>query len=664
MKKIFVTLLLIVIFRVSSDAQTVETRMCFADTTAFHFSGEWQYLSTDVFLFNGHKFDKVINDIYLPSTKKGKKKILAGEKLEYLYITAQLMNVKYFGDNDVVYPLYNFQISNDNESKYQTFVSENIEAIRIIDNLPLYSAGNNIDAKIDVKALTYKDRDNIMGFFGRQLQNLAQTGGIGKPILALIGEMGNFIESNAKKKEYRFSSTIRLFEQKSFDTRLHSIRIYVMTTPNTPNIHMNTTTLSKFMDTCTVTELTKADLEKLLPYKTYPMIIVANYKSLYRLDGISGDEVNFANIDKRKVNVENNYRDKLINDDTYKQEKTFTDFLTIFANFKSQIELYTLNARTGNIDAANNALGSIVQSYVGLLNEYNLINFKYKDNNIFVKSFKSEYASIIDFASYYLENDPILRGVKGLCSTLVDLNRSGIPLKPADQENVLRNLRHRDNLNGDFNAKTKEGQNITTLINQIENSLFVQEFNPMILKLNSTPVKEDVKDENVTYLSEKMSSTSCQICRDRTQDAIKHYYNRLEELQKVNKLKEYTELSRNTEMSLFGYEKTLVLLKNNLNKYQQGSMEFNAYGRRISEIERDVNNLKDIIAVNLSDKNSQTIESANTKIFNLTDSVNANIEFIKQKSPALLEEIKTEEPKVKDIQPERADTTGVSPVGM
>jgi hypothetical protein len=638
MKKIFVTLLLVVILHVTSNAQAFETRMCYADTTAFPFSGEWQYLSTDIFLFNGHKFDKVINDIYLPTSKKGKKRILANEKLEYLYITAQLMNVKYFGNNDVVYPLYNFQITNDNESKYQTFVSANIEAIRIIDNLPLYSAGSNIDAKIDVKALTSSDRDNIMGFFGKQLQNLAQTGGIGKPILALIGEMGNFIEANAKKKEYRFSSTIRLFEQKNFDTRLHSIRVYVMVTPNTPAIYMNTAIIKKFMDTCTIAELTKVDLEKLLSYKTYPMIVVANYKSLYRLDGISGDEVNFASIDKRKVNVENNYRDKLISDETYKQEKTFTDFLTIFANFKSQIELYTLNARTGNIDAANNALGSIVQSYVGLLNEYNLINFKYKDNNIFVKSFKSEYASIIDFASYYLENDPTLRGIKVMCATLVDLNKNGIPLKPAEQENVLRNLRHRDNLRGDFNTKTKEGQNIATLINQIENSLFVQEFNPLITKLNSTPVDESSKDENIAPLSEKMSSTSCQICRDRAQDAVKHYYNRLEDLQKANRLKEYTELVRNAEMSLFSYNKILVLLKLNINKYPQESIEFSSYSRRISEIERDINNLKDVITVNMNDKNSQTIESANAKILSLTDAVNLNIDFIRQNSPALLEE--------------------------
>ncbi|MDR2425283.1 MAG: hypothetical protein LBD59_11285 [Prevotellaceae bacterium] len=651
MKKLLYSVILLIFFNTLAKAQTIETRMCFADTTNFAFSGEWQYLSTDVFLFNGHRFSQVINDIYLPATKKGKKR-LAEEKLEYLYITAQLMNVKYFGDNDVVYPLYNFQISNDADSKYQTHVSENIEAIRIIDNLPLYSAGNNIDAKVDVRAITSSDKDGIMGFFGKQLQILASTGGIGKPILALIGEMGNFIESNAKKKEYRFSSTIRLFEQKNFDTRLHSIRIYAIVTPNTPTLRINTLNLSKFMDTCSVSELNRAALSKLLAYHTYPMIIVANYKSLYRLDAISGDEVNFANIDKRKVNVENNYRDKLISDDTYKQEKTFTNFLTIFANFKSQIELYTLNARTGNIDAANNALGSIVQSYVGLLNEYDMINFKYKDNNIFIKSFKAEYASIIDFASYYLENDPTLRGIKVMCTSLVELNKNGIPKKPEEQENVLRQLRHIDNLNNDFRTKTKEGQNIMTQISQVENSLFAQDFNVLIAKLNSMQVTDDGgKNEMLTQLNEKIASTSCRICRDRTQEAIKHYYNRLEELQKTNRLKEYADLSAHIELKLINHNRTLSILKTNISQYAAGTLEFETYNRRIIEIEKNVNSLKELILLNMNDKNAQTIEAANKKIRTVDETVETNIEFIRHNNPGLLEE------KIPQIQPKQDSIT-------
>ena len=617
-----------------AKAQAIETRMCFADTTGFSFSGEWQYLSTDVFLLNGHQFDKVINDIYLPAGKKGKKRGVSQERLEYLYITAQLLNVKYFGDNDVVYPLYNFQISNEREEKYKTFVSENIEAMRIIDNLPLYSAGNSIDAKIDVKAITSADKDGIMGFFGRQLQVLASTGGIGKPVLALIGEMGNFIESNAKKKEYRFSSTIRLFEQKNFDTRLHSLRVYAMVTPNTPTLRMSTSSLRSFMDTCAVAELNKGDLERLLHFRNYPLIVVANYKSLYRMDGISGDEVNFANIDKRKVNVENNYRDKLISDETYRQEKTFTSFLTIFANFKSQIELYTLNARTGNIDAANNALGSIVQSYVGLLNEYDLINFKYKDNSIFIKSFKSEYASIGDFASYYLENDPTLRGIKIMSNTLVELNKNGVPRKSEDRERVLRNLRYVDNFNNDFRTKTKEGQNIVTQINHVEDALFAQDFNVPVARLNSIQVREGVKDETLVQLSEKVGSTACRKCRDRSQEAIKHYYARMEELQKSGRLKEYVDLSGKVEMKLIAYDRAVESLKSDISaQYAQESPEFAIYSRKVSELEREVGGLRGMVALEMNDKNSQTIEEANAKIRSTEETIDAGIELIRQNLP-------------------------------
>jgi hypothetical protein len=619
-------------------AQSIEIRSAFADTAGFNFSGEWQYLSTDVFLLNGHQFNKVINDTYLPANKKGKKRAIANERLEYLYITAQLMNVKYFGDNDVVYPLYNFQISNDKESKYQTYVSENIEAIRIIDNLPLYSAGNNIDAKIDVKALTSGDKDGVLGFFGRQLQNIASLGGIGRPVLALIGEMGNFIESNTKKKEYRFSSTIRLFEQKNFDTRLHSVRVYVVVTPFTYDLDIDASGLRNYIDTCAVTELKKSDLERLLNYHDYPLIVVANYKSLYRMDGISGDEVNLANIDKRKVTVENNYRDKLISDDTYRQEKTFTNFLTIFANFKSQIELYTLNARTGNIDAANSALSGIVQSYVSLLDEYDLIKFKYRDNDIFIKSFRSEYSSIIDFAAYYLENDHTLRNVKDLCNTLVELNKNGIPLNPDQQESALRNLRQSDNLGQDFKTKTKEGQNITRMISQIENSLFAQSFNPVIAKLNSTPVQEGVKNESISLLNEKISSTSCQICRERTQDAIKHYYNRLEDLQRAGRLKEFAELSRKTELSLLNYSSLLGWLKENVaNSYAPNSIEYDTYSKISLEVERDLNNLKSVVATNMNDKTSQVVESSIAKISELTAAIDNNINFVKQGNPSLLE---------------------------
>jgi hypothetical protein len=55
-----------------------------------------------------------------------------------MFITARLKNVKFFGENDITYPLYNFQISKDKDNRYQTMVSDNIDHVRIVDN-SLYS---------------------------------------------------------------------------------------------------------------------------------------------------------------------------------------------------------------------------------------------------------------------------------------------------------------------------------------------------------------------------------------------------------------------------------------------------------------------------------------------------------------------------------------------
>ena len=641
MKRLSISGLLISIALSVSGQASIETRLCFADTTGYPFSGEWQYLSTDIYLFNGDKFNKVINDLYLPANKKGKKRGASNEELEYLYITAQLVNVKYFGDNDIVYPLFNFKIGKDANEKYRTFVNDNIENVRIIDNLPLYAANNKIDAKIDVKALTYNDRDNILGFFGRQLQNLAGIGSAGFPVMSLIGEMGNFIESNTKKKEYRFSSTIRLFEQKNFDVRLHSVRVYAMVTPNTPMVRMNTKPLENFLDTCRYSELSRALLNRLIDYRAYPLIVVANYKSLYKMQSISGDEVNFANIDRRKVSIENNYRDKLINEDTYKQEKKFIDFLTVFANFKNQLELYTLNARTGNRDGAGAALTGVVQAYVSLLQEYEVINFKYRGDKIFNTAFKTEYSSIIDFASFYLENDHNLRGVKSMCNTLTALNKNGMPTKSEEKENALRSLRYIDNMNNDFKTKIKEGQNINAWTEQMESALFNQFFKTDIDKLNASPTAPGEKNKDLQLLNEKIAATPCKPCREKATETIKNYYDRLETLNRNEKLNVYLATIKLADSEIVAGANKLKLLKGNMATVyvDTASLDYETYNRKIAEIERDIRNLEGLTNSNIDDKPSHTIESMSEKINSAINAVRESFEFVQKNNPALLDEI-------------------------
>ena len=637
MRKLIISLIVILFQLEFASAQlSIETRLCYSDTTRFNFTGEWQYLSTDIYLFNGNKFSRVINELDNKSGKR--KKGLSEEQLEYLYITAQLINVRFFGDNNVVYPLYNFRINKDKENKYQTLVSDNIESIRIIDNLPLYSANDKIDAKIDVNAITHNDRDNIFGVIGAQLRNLANLMIPSNAVLSLIGEMGSFIESNSKKKEYKFSSTIRLFEQKNFDTRLHSIRIYAITAQTTPAVRLNDIKLKRYFDTCNMPELSRGMLDKLIGYQHYPLIVVANYKSLYRMASISGDEVSFANIDKRKVQIENNYSNKLISEETYRQERDFITFLTIFANFKSQLELYTLNARMANVEATFNALGTTTQQYCSLLESYEKINYKYRNNKTFSSVFQSEYKSILDFADFYLENDHNLRAAKSMVSSMYTLNSDGIPQQPSEIEAALRNLRFIDNMSSDFKTKAKDAQTINILIRNLENSLMTKSFNADIQTVKTMSAVSE-KAEVLQRLKERMGTTHCITCRDKAMESIKSYNNRYEEYIKRQILRthdsiviasradlnEYMSLYKNLSLQFNQIPNPLDGIGNDTTLFQ---MQYIQISRKLTEVSNGIEDLGNFINYDVKDKSIDIIESLDQKINDVKLKTHENITFV------------------------------------
>ena len=112
------SLLLLFLWVKPSQAQTnIEPYLLYADTVTFPFTSEWQYLSTDIFLFNPDKFGDVINELdfyeYSSGKKRKKKKKSSEEWIEYLFITASLRNVRFFGDAEVTYPLYHFNLASD-----------------------------------------------------------------------------------------------------------------------------------------------------------------------------------------------------------------------------------------------------------------------------------------------------------------------------------------------------------------------------------------------------------------------------------------------------------------------------------------------------------------------------------------------------------------------
>jgi len=517
--------IIVLLFIKSVSSQTdIETKLVLADTVNFSFTSEWQYLSSDIYLFNAGKFDQLINELNFHEIgRKKKSRIRSQEKLEYLFVSANLKNVKYFGGSEMVYPLYNFQVNREKDKKYHTYISDNINHIRIIDNLPLYSSSNTIDAEIKVQAITNNNSDILMNMIGRQLQNISTISHPTQAVLSLIGEFGSFIESNTKKREYRFSSTISLYEQQNFDTRLHSVKVFVLKTENSKGIELDASKLGYYLDSTLNPKPTRQTLGELIHLGNYPFLVVLNYRSMYQMKQISGDEVTQEAIDERRARLLIDYKNGLISDETYQQERDFLRFLTAFVELKSSIEFYKLNQGSGNTLATQKSVPKVISQYSRLLNIEREMEKKYEKSTIYTSIFVGEYKEIVSFSDLYLDADPQLRKAKELVQTLKKLEKEGVEnLDSIRLEQTLVNLSIANEL-GDFFIKEKaEGTKSVAFSNQISKRLYNQYFSPLLFDLTKMDysVQADILSQN---LKKSAAFTNCSVCRDEVLKTIDDY---------------------------------------------------------------------------------------------------------------------------------------------
>ncbi len=627
---------LILITNLAKSQRDIEPMLVFSDTSNFEFTGEWQYLSTDIYLFNGENFGNLINELDFykakPSKRASRRKGIEEERLEFLLITANLKNVKYFGGNDITYPLYNFQISKDKESKYQTFVSDNIESIRIIDNLPLYSASNFIDAEIKVRAITNNDRDQMLSLVASQLKNISKLLNPSEAILGIIGEFGNFIDANTRKKEYRFSSTIRLFEQKNFDSRIHSIKVYALSTANSKSVEIDPQPLSTYLDTLNHSTVNKLTLKKLISHTEYPMVVVINYKSLYDMVEVTGDEVNFANIEKRKFKIENDFRAGLINADTYRQEKDYINFLTVFANLKNHLEVYGLSYKTGNTDALSGSLFRMLQYYRQLIKTYDEIKFKYKGNTTYLNVFKKEYESILGYASLYLDDDHNLKQLKGLVKTLIELEVNPT-VQQALLESVISSLRFSDMFKTDLMIQSQEGQLISTHLKRLENQYYQCSYEAEITALSNINIQTDI-----TLLKQRVRNTPCSLCRNLGLEAIREYELRFNEYQRKRELAKVDSMLNTLKPWVFAQLQAIYQIKSNFTVQfpsSDGNDGSNYLQGLIETAERDINNIKDYMNIDVTEKEIPILKNLYEKLQTLKGKVDESIINICKLKPPL-----------------------------
>lgn len=514
---------------------SIDARLEFNYTSNTEFGDEWQYLTTDIYMFNGHKFKNVINKL---TDKRGRGR--NKNHYEQLLVTATLNDVDLFGKKELLYPLYNFQVTRNSKDEYETHVSENVGMLRLIDKFPLASVETNIDAKINVEAVPDSRITDILSVFTSQLQNISDFTDPTDAVLTLVGEYAAFIESCTQKKEYKFSSTIRLYDTQSFDMRLHSVKIYVLVPSDTRKVYVNTYKIKSFFQNNNNPEINREVLENTINHSVYPYLVVVNYKSLYKLEKLTGDRINDETLNNRKNEIEKDYSSNLLKDELYKHEKYYLEFLESFNSLKKSINIYSINYRVHNNNALPVDFFHIIQDYYNFCSLYNsrLQSFNY--NGTFLKLFKAGYDDIFTYANSVLEKDANLRNCRCFVTTLFELNK--VPankLKQEQRETYLEKLCAVKLPDPGFLENSAEGQIINKHFFELEKAQYESEFAKSVDVLRKAQVNSRA-DKLAERLKMQIDKTYCILCRKKATDAIKNYEERCAR-DRINRIKQQTD---------------------------------------------------------------------------------------------------------------------------
>ncbi|WP_181306196.1 hypothetical protein [Rufibacter sp. XAAS-G3-1] len=546
-------LLFLLLCAFSSQAQDmIQTRLAYNYLDKYEFTDEWQYLTTDMYLLNAGQFSRVINEMEQGTTRARRRDYI---NLESLFISAQLKNAKLFGQEPVVYPLYNFALQGASDKKnYSTLISDNIESIRIIDKLPLAADERNIDANVEARLFTSDSREVFFNIIANQLTNISKLMTPQAAMLSLVGEFGNLIRNTAQRKEYKFSSTIRLYEGQNFDTRLHSVRVYVFVPSFAKLPALRTPRLTELLSN-SPQGFERQKLEAALNFKDYPVLVVANYKSLYKMDALSGSDITSETIERRRVRIEQAYTAGLVTDDAYKQEKLFVEFLRNFSDLKQNLNNYRLNYKNNSPEANAKTLFTVVQDYKRLKTLAYQRDREFSRNHTYQRIFKNEYNSILTNADSYLETDYNLKNSKEMVNTLLDLDQEQTKAYTvAQREQYLNKLYSVELPNPEFLASTLEGEGLYRHLTRLESTLYNDVYAKEVSRLRDlAPTEENISFRNT--LLEKANASKCRSCREEVKQAARLFNQRLEEQQLEKEKARLQDLNQQVDSKILAYLK-------------------------------------------------------------------------------------------------------------
>jgi len=493
----------------------------FTINSQFDFNGEWHYLTSDLYLFNASKFQSLLNDLYPVPPKKKK---IAYDAPQNILLTAQVIGTPL---PEITYPVFNFNVM-DSDQGLTTFISESYEAVRLIDNLPITSLTNKkADCKINIEVITKENSNKLFDFIASQLKTVSSwTTAPLSTAQTVIGELSKLLSSKTTGKDFKFNSTVRLYDEQDFNKRVSSISLYSFLPSNIHRAAVDSTHLSEFMRKEENPQVDKNKLSQLIKYYGYPYIVIVNYKSKYVTEPVIGDETNSETVKARLSKVKRQYDNGLLSTALYEHELKLVNYLEAFVDLKQSIDIYKLNYKNRINDDFSRLFLTIFSKFRSLKNIYDIRLKEFSKDGIFINEFLPTYQSIMTNAEIYLEGDNNLKNLKNmvivLCGYSDKTNTSKIDSKRI--ENDLSILHTVEFPKGAFTEDcVTELENV---ISKLETSLYQNVFATKTAKLQSMPPSPQAT-AFCEALKNDLNNTYCKLCREKANEAVNDYTQRL-----------------------------------------------------------------------------------------------------------------------------------------
>jgi len=612
--------------------QYIKTVKVYNKNTNFDFTNEWQYVSTDLYLFNSQKFNYLINRIN-PEASKSMFKKKNNDQIKNIMVTTQLDGM---GDLDkLTYPIFNFIVTTDDKGELNVQTSEP-EVIKIVDNVPVSSINNSIGAKIQVSIYSDKNRSDIYKFIATQLQTAAGFTSLTTTDVALkvVGEIGNMMQKDAAGKQYQFESTIRFYEENNFDRKLHSITIFLFQPSYYISSNFDTTGISALFDTSKCSVIDKSTIESIVNYPLLPYMVAVNYRSKYKAE--ISDEINFDMLKVRAEKNENNYKNGVVSRDIYLQEKSLIDFLNIFAQLQLDISNYELNYKAKITEDFTIHLFLILQDFWNLKNSFKIISKEFEGNPLYENEFKPLYNRYLTQANLKFESNSSLRGVREHVETLYYLENYGTNgVDSVKMEDFLRKMKSNEFPPREYNSD--EATITRHWISTIENELFLIFFKPHIDLIENMPV-----DDKSNELSQKLvvhsSNSYCDLCRSNVQSFSEKYAVSYSNYKYIEYQKVMLETKNIAQAKSIDYSKKQTCIQQNLDNSNSNRSE---HLQIIQNILNDISEKRDLLFILLDNEiefeNYQEIIDYTNELNLMMFEIETNFDLICKSNPELCE---------------------------